>query len=511
MIKLHLSSVSWVALPLLAIGCAGSPDTVQVGLAPDVISSLDGRTTITALTAEGATPVADSAVEIAIDYTDRNGTPHVIDGVTGKTNERGVFTATLEGLLWDGTGTVTVTTGDVSGEAAFAVLDRTPPVVTILPPTTDNRVGPGLPIDVQVHVTDEIGVGQLILDVTGNGTIISNRSTRLVSGALDSTITFRVDIPNGAQASDTIELFALATDLSGNSAAATPITLTVDPTITIATPPGLVGALLTTGTTTSLNDPSAIASSPKDGKLYVADSAGGACNGACIWRVDPTTGVIDATPAVVGAGQIEGVAFDATGDNLYYSDRQDRTARLTWNGTAYATTVVCNSIANQRPQDPYHLVFDPSLGLLTPDDNGQELARIATCDPTTSGTFFTNHNFDQPRGIALGGAGEIFVSDEAADEIVRVDRTNGATTVFEGAIGAPYGLEWLAGGTSAFADSLMVASRDRVVESTRGAGTLAAAYLRNAPIDLAFIGGTLFVLTSPSNNNRGRIYTVSGF
>ena len=57
----------------------------------------------------------------------------------------------------------------------------------------------------------------------------------------------------------------------------------------------------------------------------------------------------------------------------------------------------------------------------------------------------------------------------------------------------------------------MVASRDRVIESTRGLGALAAAYLKNPPIDLAFLGGTMFVLTSPSQNDRGRIFKVSGF
>jgi len=57
----------------------------------------------------------------------------------------------------------------------------------------------------------------------------------------------------------------------------------------------------------------------------------------------------------------------------------------------------------------------------------------------------------------------------------------------------------------------MVASRERVIELTRGLGALAAVYLRNTPIDLAFIGGTMFVLTSPSQNNRGRIFTVTGF
>ncbi len=504
------TKIFWISLPLAFGACVGPPNTVEVSLAPAVISSLDGRTTVSAIAADDATPIADIAMRFQIDYVDRNGTPHVIDPIDGKTNDRGVFTATLDGLLWDGTGKVTVTAGDTSGEAVFAVLDRTPPKITILPPTTDNRVGPGLPVDIQVHVSDEIGVGQVILDTT-DGIGGGGRSSTLVSGTLDGTVTFRIDIPDGARPGPTVVLYALATDLSGNSVAAMPLTLTIDPTIAIATPPGLVGSLLTNGSNAQLNDPRSIASSPKNSQLYVADVAGGACANHCIWQVDPATGSVNPTPVFVGAGVIEGVAFDATGDNLYYTDRQDRTGRLTWNGTAYASPVLCNNTGAQSPQDPYHLVFDPTLGLLTPDDNGQEVVRVSVCATTTTGADFTNFTFDQPRGIGLGAAGEIYVSDEAADEILRVDRTNGAVSVFETRIQAPYGVEWLATGTSPYASSLMVASGDRVVESTRGLGALAAAYLKNPPIDLAFLGGTMFVLTSPSQTDRGRIFKVSGF
>ena len=250
---------------LLALGaCTGSPNTVEVALAPAVVSSLDGRITVSALVADDAIPISDTAVNVRIDYTDRNGTPHPLDPIDGRTNERGVFTTTLEGLIWDGTGTVTVEAGDLSGEATFGVLDRTPPKVTILSPTTDNRVGAGLPVDIRLHVTDEIGVGQLILDTTefGNGNGGVRRSSTLVSGTQDGTVTFRIDVPPGAAPGPNLVLYALATDLSGNSAAAMPLTLTIDPTITIATPPGLTGTLLTSGSATALADPRAIAAFP---------------------------------------------------------------------------------------------------------------------------------------------------------------------------------------------------------------------------------------------------------
>lgn len=495
------------------VGCTGDPTDVKVELSPAVISSLDGTTTVHAIVVNETTPLDDEPVRVTVAYTDRNGTVHAIDPVDGRTDTQGQFQTTLEGLAFDGTGTVTVeaTTG-VLGIATFAVLDRTPPKIEILPPTTDNRVGPGLPLDLQVHVTDEIGVSEVTID--GVGTIFGSRSTVVPSGALDTTLTFRTSIPAGAAPGPTVRVFALARDLSGNIAAAAALTLTVDPAISIATPPGLTGNLLVEGNAQRLVDPRAIVVSGQDGHLYVADIARtGGCNPSCIWRVDATTGVIDTNPIVVGQGDIEGIALDATSDNLFYSDRSNRVGRLTWNGTAYANDATCNNVGQQRPQDPLHLVVDGTLGILTADDNNQDVVRVATCNPTTVGTDFSmNGNFNSPRGIALGPTGEIFVSDFDRDQISRVDRTTGAVTNFQGGIDRPYGIEFLVGTTSTFAGSLLVAAFEgRTVESTKGSGTQAASFLRNTPIDVAVTGGTMFVLTAPSSGNRGRIYKVTGF
>ena len=72
-------------------------------------------------------------------------------------------------------------------------------------------------------------------------------------------------------------------------------------------------------------------------------------------------------------------------------------------------------------------------------------------------------------------------------------------------------MEWLGGG-SPYANSLMVASlAERVVASTRGGNPTGVAFLRNSAIDVALDGGALYVVTSPSFGNRGRIYKVTGF
>ncbi|HEY5944482.1 MAG TPA: hypothetical protein VIV40_03285, partial [Kofleriaceae bacterium] len=364
----------------------------------------------------------------------------------------------------------------------------------------------------QVRVTDEIGVSEVYLDATGG--IDTNRRTVVSSGAQETTITFRTNVSASAQTGPTIQLYALASDLSGNYASATAMTLTVDPTITIATPPSLSGSLLADGTATQLVSPRAIGMSSKDNKLYVVDAAGtGACSPSCLWRVDPTSGTVETTPIYVGTGVLEGLAFDATADNIYLSDRQNRVTRLAWSGTTYATATACNDVAQQRPQDPYHLVLDATLGILVVDGNRRNVQQIATCASGSVGANLSaQDSFDTPRGVALGPAGEIYVSDLNNDRVSRVDRTTGALTAFAAGIDTPYGMEWLAGGTSPWADSLLVASSQaRIVVGTKGQSELAAAYLRNTPIDLTVAAGTMYVLTSPSTNNRGRIYKVTGF
>ncbi|MGE5186358.1 MAG: hypothetical protein ACM31C_30090 [Acidobacteriota bacterium] len=494
--------------------CAGTPNGIEITLSPSVISSLDGTTEVSALVAADSTPISDAAVAMTVTYTDRNGTTHDVPATKGKTDVRGVYHATLTGLTWEGTGSVTISDGKLTGTATFAVLDRTPPKVTILPPTSDLKVGPGLPLDVQVHVTDEIGVSQVYFDGTNN---INNgqRSTVIASGAPDVTVTFHTNVPQGAMNGQTIELHALASDLSGNLAAAPPVTLTVDSSISIATAGGLSGSLLTDGTATQLVNPRAIALSSKDGKLYVADQAGtGVCNPSCVWQVDATTGAVTSTPVVVGLGQIEEVAFDATADNMYISDRQSRVVQLAWNGTnAYVTQTVCDNLAQNPPQDPYHLVIDATLGILVVDGNQKEVYQAALpCAATTTATQLTNNsNFDSPRGMAAGAAGEFYVSDNNRNEVFKMTST-GTLSQFQGGIEAPYGMEWLAGGTTQFANTLMVAATgNRTVVSTTGNGTVAAVYLRNGPIDLTVASGTMYIVTEPGNNIRGRIYKVTGF
>ena len=224
-----MTNLRWLSLlcvtPLAA--CAQNPNDVMVQLAPEVISSLDGTLDARVLVLSDRDPVGKGkAVDLAIDYTDRNGTAHTIAPVSGVTDDRGAFDGTLKGLTWDGTGTVHATVGGITGEATFAVLDRTPPQVSITPPAT---VRVNMNAQFQVHVTDEIGVSQVSFEASnggGGGGNGGQRSTVVASGSADATLGFNYQA-NDTQVGQMVTFYALASDLSGNEAAATPVTVTI--------------------------------------------------------------------------------------------------------------------------------------------------------------------------------------------------------------------------------------------------------------------------------------------
>jgi hypothetical protein len=178
----------------------------------------------------------------------------------------------------------------------------------------------------------------------------------------------------------------------------------------------------------------------------------------------------------------------------------------------YGSPEACNDVAADNPQDPFHLVHDATLGLLAVDDQDSRIKQVVTCNAAAEPSDFTSDVFDRPWGIALGAGGEIYVSDEGDGAIVEIDRDNGnATPYASGGLDEPRGIDWLSGGSSIFADSLLVADfADRTVSSTSGGGARDAVFLRNRPTDVAVDGTTLYVLTRPSANDPGRIFVVTG-
>ena len=223
-----MPNLSWLLFALPLAACASDPNYIDVQLAPEVISSIDGTLAVHALVYSDTNLVGDGkAVTLSLDYTDRNGTARAIAPIQGTTDKRGAVDGVFQGLMWDGTGTVTATaaTGTV-GTATFAVLDRTPPDVTITPPAMV-RVNQNATF--QVHVTDEIGVSEVFFEASnggngGNGN--RQRSTVVASGSTDAMVSFDYQA-NDTQVGQMVTFYALGSDLSSNLAAAAPVTVMI--------------------------------------------------------------------------------------------------------------------------------------------------------------------------------------------------------------------------------------------------------------------------------------------
>jgi hypothetical protein len=215
-------------LALVPLVACDTTNDVVVELAPDTISSLSGTANVRATALSGDETMSGQSVTLSVAYTDRNGTAHTIADITGKTNDAGVFETQLTGLTWDGTGTVTATVKDggksVDGIATFAVLDRTPPAVTIEPPP-NNQVSKAGATRVTVHVTDEIGISAVSF-ASNNG--LARARSAFASGTTDTMVDFDLNL-NDSNVGQTLTLYALGADLSGNQGAAAPIMVTVIP------------------------------------------------------------------------------------------------------------------------------------------------------------------------------------------------------------------------------------------------------------------------------------------
>jgi hypothetical protein len=215
------------------VGCAQTDDIV-VELSPDVISSLDGTAHVRATALSGGESMSGEPMTLTVAYTDRNGVDHAIDSVTGKTGENGVFEGTLVGLTWDGAGTVTAEVSKdgkvVDGTATFAVIDRSPPVVTITPPA-GNTIRINTQVSIAVHITDEIGISSASCDTTGGGNNNNCRGggrTTFAAGDTDVTVNFDYQASD-TQVGEMVTFYALAGDLSGNLGVASPVVVAIVP------------------------------------------------------------------------------------------------------------------------------------------------------------------------------------------------------------------------------------------------------------------------------------------
>src|SRR5512140_2371013 len=63
------------------VACSASTNDVEITLAPDVVSSLDGTLAVHAIVLGDREPMSGVSVDITVDYKDRKGVAHAIDPV----------------------------------------------------------------------------------------------------------------------------------------------------------------------------------------------------------------------------------------------------------------------------------------------------------------------------------------------------------------------------------------------------------------------------------------------
>ena len=231
--------LSFAAL-CLAVGCGPGPNRIELSLAPDLIASTIGTLGATATVYSNKETTAGFNVAFDVAYKDRNGMAHTIAGISDTTNVAGQANASFAGLIFEGSGTVTAKVLDSQGvalvddmkqplqtTASFGVLDLSPPQVTITSPANGAHFAMNTQYTITVHATDEIGVSQVYTQTSrsngGNGG--NGSGSRITSGAADVTV--KVDADTGGNSTNTITIYAMAADLSGNLGVAAPVVINV--------------------------------------------------------------------------------------------------------------------------------------------------------------------------------------------------------------------------------------------------------------------------------------------
>lgn len=231
--------LSFAAL-CLAVGCGPGPNRIELSLAPDLIASTIGTLGATATVYSNKDTTSGFSVAFDVAYKDRNGMPHNIAAISDITDVAGQANASFAGLIFEGSGTVTAKVLDNQGAAilddlkqplqttaSFGVLDLSPPQVTITSPANGAHFAMNTQYTITVRATDEIGVSQVYTQTSrsnsGNGG--NGSSSRIASGASDVTAKFDAD--TGGNATNTITIYAMAADMSGNLGVATPVVISV--------------------------------------------------------------------------------------------------------------------------------------------------------------------------------------------------------------------------------------------------------------------------------------------
>ena len=212
-----------------------------------------------------------------------------------------------------------------------------------------------------------------------------------------------------------------------------------------------------TGALAQLDNPNGIAVDPA-GILYVADT-----NNGVVRKIDGNATVTtlagqagnqneaDGTGTQARFNQPEGIAADSAG-NVWVTDASAGTIRRIIAATGVVTTLAGDGNSgfadgtgtNAQFDQPRGIIADGAGNLYVSDANNQLIRKvvIATAAVTTlAGTVGqvglidgtgTAARFNQPRSLALDGAGTLYVADSANHSIRAIALASGAVTTLAG-------------------------------------------------------------------------------
>lgn len=221
-----------------------------------------------------------------------------------------------------------------------------------------------------------------------------------------------------------------------------------------------------------LNTPTGIAFDAS-GRIYIADKGAGA-----VFRLTPPVAWIGGSGATAVLTEPRDIVFDASG-NLYIADtrpgprhsigvirRIDSSSRISTfaGGAAFRSPGDDGPPTSAHLDTPSALALDALGNLYIADRNDHRVRKVASGVITTvagigfpgsggDGGFAIRAQLNQPEGIALDSAGNLWVTESAANRLRRVTAGGYIDTISAGVLNSPSGIAVDTAGNAYIADT----------------------------------------------------------